>query len=272
MKNLKHFIERWRFEVVVLGLFFMGFVGYVLFVRVGKSTTTVYVKASMERADWWNNHSNMPTSLLDNMPIPAKDPSGKVTLLDLKYFSADAPDWETEKFNSVGKALLKIEAEKTYGNLAFESQELLIGNPLVVTLNNNRIEFLITDIADQPLEDVYEEVDIRVKVYDLEPEYYEYFKQGMMLSDNQNRPYGEIVDVLLQPGVWVAVDQWGNTLLRAHPRNKDAIVRLRVKARSVHNEWIGYDERPIVIRNKFMLNNPMLKKFDAFVIDIVENE
>lgn len=269
---IKGFIRAHFYELFIIFLLLLVSGGYVVMMKKGKSEKTVYVRASLEKADWWSSHLKVPSLLLSNLPIPSTDSSGKATMLDLKYFFAEHPDWEKEKYSSIGSALIEIKAQFRDSQLKFDSQDLLIGNPLVITLSNYRFEFLITDIFDSEPKYDYQDILIEAKIYSVEPEYYRHIKSGMILSDNLGRKYGELVNVQLKDAVMINVDQWGNSLLRYHPRNKDVFINIRVKARKDHGVWIGYDERPIMIVGQLVLNNPVLKNIDAWITNITPNE
>lgn len=256
------------YEIFTLAVLFIAMIGYVIFVKTNNSIETVYIKTDLSRADWWSNQLNVPSELLNNLKVGSIDQSRTARIIDIKYFVAELPDWEKERITSIGTIWLEIAATRRRDKLTFNDQELLVSNPLVLTIDNSRFELLITDIINQPPNFEYQDITLTVRIYDLRPEFYIHIPSRLTFYDNLNRPYGEITDMQLVKSDMVTIDQWGNPLLRKNPQNKDAIFTVRMKAYQNRDMLIGYDERKIIMGGQYIFNHPSLRNYDAWIIGI----
>lgn len=254
-------------EKITLGLLVLATLGYIIYLKIPPREKTVYVEANIQPADWWRSNALIPTAILENLHVGSKDKGLRLEITELRYFVGELKGWEYYQNNSVGIIRFKISADERNNKLFYENQELLSGNPLVVELDNTKLELLITKIKDSQFTDNYKHITLSVKVFTQREELVKHFKEGTELKDNNGFVYAKIVDVTIEHSRDSVTDQWGNLLERRDPLLYDAILKIDTLVQEEGNKMIGYDGRPTAIGSRFVFNHPTLRSFEGWIID-----
>ena len=264
-----------RLEIIFIGVVSLLAFGYIAYLKLSPAITPIHLEARIQRADWWSSKGWVPTYLLSHITSGSSTADGQVSVDHIRYFYkkslGSSVEYTEVDDKSFGLIRLKIQAEKTGDRYLYQGQELLIGNPLRMALENTQLELLISDISDQPFHEAHTPINITVKVYDKRPELITNFKKGLELSDNNGTAYATINNVSVTPSLITTTDQLGNTHLRQNPLNFDVIANIEVLTTKRAGQTLGYDGSIIEVGSRFIFNHPLLGRADGWIIDIPDS-
>lgn len=257
------------YEILVYSVLFILTAGYVVYLKTASTKETIYVRASIQRPDWWQSDTHIPRELLSSIKVGEADDSEKLKVVEFKHFISEQKDWENYTTDrSIGRIQFQIEATKQPGKYLYKDQELFIGNPLIVILGNTRLELLITDIEKQMIKDDYTKKRITVKVYSKFIEEVNHIKEGMELKDNDGFVYAKVLSVNLDHSLINTVDQWGKPHLEKDALKYDVYIVIETLAQEKDSRLIGYDDRTIGIGKAFIFNSPQLDNIGGWIVEI----
>ena len=256
------------FNIFVLGLIAISLTGYVVYLK-SSVKTTIFVEASIQRPDWWQTTTHIPSELLSSVKAGDTDIAGGLKVEEMKYFIAREPDWSVaanDKF--IGRMQFQVNATKRGQKLYYEEQELLIGNPFVATIGNTRLELLITNLSDHKIVLEYVPRKISVRVYSKYPEQISGIKQGMEIKDNNGFTYAKVLKVEMELSRMTTTDQFGITHKQRDPWKYDLNLEIETLAREENSRIVGYDGRTIAIGKSFVFNSPYFDDIGGWIMDI----
>lgn len=256
------------FNLFVVSLLAISVVGYIVFLK-SSVTKPVFLMASIQRPEWWQSTSQVPTELLSEIKEGTKDSSHDLEVEEIKYFIAQEPSWDTNsKDRSIGRVQLKVNANERNEKIYYQGQEILVGNPFVITVENTRLELLVTKISAKKINYDYKPITILVKIYSKYPEQINGIDQGMELKDNNGVAYAKITKTFKEPAKITTTDQYGIPHSQRDPLKYDFTMEVQVLAREENSRIVGYDGRTIAIGKAFVLNSPHFDDVGGWIMGI----
>lgn len=256
------------FEVFIIVIVLLTTLGYILFLKTATKESVIFVETSIQKADWWRTDTLIPTKLLKSLKTGSTDQSHRLKITHIRYFIGELKDWEHSDDRSMGVIQFEVESDRQNQKLFYKNQELLVGNPINVEVNQAKLELLITKIQETPFLNEFKHRKVLVKLYERREEMVSHFKKGIELKDNNGFVYGKIISVNKEYSPKTTTDQWGNVMLRKDPKLFDIIVELDLLTTQEGERNVNYDGSPVAVGKPFEFNHPLLDSTNALIIDI----
>ncbi len=243
--------------------------GYIIFLKTSTASELVYINASIQRPEWWQSGSDYPREILSKIKAGDKDSSGAVKVVDIKYFAGETKDWQTNSYDkTIGRIQFEISATRQGQKLFYNSQELYIGNPLVIEIGRTRMELLITNIENEKIKEDFTKKIVVAKIYDKYLEEVSFIKPGFEIKDNNGFTYAVVKSTSVEHEPFTSFDQFGKTHMEKNPWKYNLTLEIESLVEETDYRVIGYDGRSLGIGKSFNLNSPLYDGIQTKIIDI----
>lgn len=262
-----------RIDVLIIALIILSVAGYIFHLKTASQTRTVFVEAKLQRADWWSSRNFVLTELIAPLTVDSYDQTGTAQITSARFFpKINRSDWQEVENKSIGTLTMQIEALVENGHLFYQGQELLIGNPLNLTIGGGKFELLLTKVqTEKPLQPQFIPKSIIVRVYNRPKEYYRYYQPQMTLTDHAGNIYATLLSTKLENTVINTVDQFGQTHRSQDKVNYDVIAEVSVLVEEGTSPLQAYDGTRVEMGAPFIFHHPLLGRFEGYITDIIDD-
>lgn len=254
------------FIVAVITFLTLGYIWKLKFPST--EAVPLYVIAQLQPANWWSTSDWMPTTIVSNLDGQSTTDDGKITINELKYFISTEETWNKVKNKSFGSLYLTIESTNRSGKWLYKNQEILIGNPLSIVINNTKVDLLISHLEFTPIINDYQSYTFKSTIYNVGKEFIENYKAGEVVIDNNNHTYLEILSVEILPAKITTTDQFGTPHLAYDPLKKDVYITAKILAKTINNTIETYDGSLLETGQEFIFNSSRLSRLTSWITSV----
>lgn len=237
---------------------------------IPNNAENIFVVAQLQPAEWWSTSEWMPTKILSGLDTGSTTDDGEISIEQLRYFHYNDETWNKLKNGSFGSIYLKIHAKHNSGKWMYQNQELLVGNPLSIVIDNTSLELLISRVQTTPVKDDYAYQTFESTIFNVREEFIQEYKPGKIIYDNTGTKYLEIVSVEVKPSLVSSPDQFGILRASADPFFKDVFIVANVLCKKTEGTLETYDGSLLETGQKFVFNSPELSRLTAWITSVDE--